>query len=100
MAAPANCRNVRRFIVKPSTTNHKPQPQTTNYFGTVLRSRALGRPCDAVACVAARTMASAMTSAASAPIVPSLAFPVQVPVASEKIVSPSAGVWMGEIARA
>ena len=43
----------------------------------------------AVACVAARTTASAMTSAASAPIVACRARPSHVPVASEKIVSPS-----------
>src|SRR5438067_10608805 len=57
-------------------------------------------PAADVAVVTARTIACAITSAASAPIVAASASPIQRPVASEKIVSPSAGVWMGVMARA
>lgn len=64
------------------------------------RSRAAGTPCDASACRAARTMAAAMASAASAPMVAMLNSPSRRPVASEKIASPSAGMWTGLIARA
>src|SRR5438034_907653 len=53
-----------------------------------------------VACWAARTIASAITSAARAPMTVTSASPARVPVARAKTVSPSTGVWAGEIARA
>jgi hypothetical protein len=56
------------------------------------RSRAVGYPGMPVASRAARTMASAITSAASAPTVSKSTWPAYVPVASAKIVSPSTGV--------
>ena len=57
-------------------------------------SRTACRPLLAAAWVAARTMASAIVSAASAPTSVTFASPVQRPVASEKTVSPSPVVWM------
>jgi hypothetical protein len=57
--------------------------------GTVPRSRAEGRPPEPAARAAARTIASAITSAASAPITVTLTSPSQRPVASENTVSPS-----------
>src|SRR5947209_76555 len=53
------------------------------------KSRAAGRLGRPVACVAARTIACAIVSAASAPTMVTSASPLQRPVASEKIVSPS-----------
>ena len=53
-----------------------------------------------VAWRAARTMASATTSAASAPTRLTSAAPACAPVASAKMVSPSPGVWLGVDARA
>ena len=64
------------------------------------RSRAAGSPCDPRACVAARTIASAIASAASAPTADRLNSPSNRPVARAKIASPSNGVCTGLMARA
>ena len=53
-----------------------------NLVGTVFSSLAEGRPPEAVACVAARTIASESAAAASAPIVSTSACPCHWPVAS------------------
>src|SRR5262245_54560191 len=63
------------------------------------RSRAAGTPAVLVASRIARTIASATTSAAIAPMAATSAAPRQPPVASVNTVSPSALVWTGAIAR-
>src|SRR6185503_19495210 len=65
--------------------------------GKSLRAGSFGRP---VAWRAARRIASAITSAASAPITPASPAAGRACVASVKIKSPSTGVWIGAIARA
>src|SRR2546430_3437144 len=75
----------------------QPDLRAPCYF---LRSRAAGMPAALVACVAARTTASATASAASAPITVMSAVPFHRPVAREKIVSPSPLVCDGAIALA
>ena len=59
------------------------------------KSLALGIPGIPSAARTARTIASAITSAARAPIVDTEAVPEKLPVAKEKTVSPSEGVWAG-----
>ena len=61
------------------------------------RSAAAGRPGRGVALRTASRIAAATTSAASAPTCPTLAraLSARVPVASEKVVSPSPGVCTG-----
>ena len=60
-----------------------------------LMSPAAGSPGSPVAARTARTIASAITSAANAPIVDTEADPEKVPTARENTVSPSLGVWAG-----
>ncbi len=61
----------------------------------VVISLAAGMPGIEVAARTARTIASAITSAANAPIVDTEADPENVPTARENTVSPSLGVWAG-----